>query len=581
MSTIDRDRRTSDYGVDHDDAVAPGRGTLTSRLVPPSRQTFVFRVENAEAANALADRLVQRDANGVSSGADVAIDRAASSSGSPLPGAVRDQFESSTGADLSSVRVHTGAESAAAAGAVGAHAYTVGQDIHFGDGKFAPSDPFGLHLLAHEVAHTVQQQGGTPSRQNKLEVSSPGDAMELEADRAADAMVRGASAEIGGASGTARKVARKTGDDAWWKNVIIQYQAFLKQAGGDQKKALELLKGQLGGAYPGDDVVLAKVGGGAAKPADAPADPNAPVGPTVDPPADQGGTCDPNKPDPAPADDGGTCDPANPAKEDAPANDNESEGGEAKKEGGEGEKKEGEGKEGEGPGVGAEVTPLKIGGVDLGLKVTAEGAEIAVTRELPIEIPGIPVCAGVKLVIEPKIKAQVKVSWTKAAGWVGSIGLGGELGVFLRGGVDCAYIEAGGAVEVMLTAPVTSAGVGTFTGDLKGKLSVDATVKVPYTAKDKKEEAPNLKDPEGWLSQGGVKFEWVIAEAPLVHIEIGKTCSAKYIGPDLSSHTNALDTWKQEYERNFAGGGQSGAAPYGAEGPSYDHDNNGAGGSHG
>jgi hypothetical protein len=58
--------------------------------------------------------------------------------------------------------------------------------------------------LAHEVAHTVQQQGGTPTRQNKLEVSAPQDAAEHEADRAADAMVSGQAASVSSASGIHR-----------------------------------------------------------------------------------------------------------------------------------------------------------------------------------------------------------------------------------------------------------------------------------------------------------------------------------------------------------------------------------------
>jgi len=129
-----------------------------------------------------------RDDNGVAAHADAAVDRAAGSSGAPLPDDVRSRFESSHNTDLSAVRIHTGAESAAA---VDARAYTMGNDIHFGAGQYAPAEPFGLHLLAHEVAHTVQQSGGTPHRQHKLEVSTPGDRAEVEADRAADAMVHG------------------------------------------------------------------------------------------------------------------------------------------------------------------------------------------------------------------------------------------------------------------------------------------------------------------------------------------------------------------------------------------------------
>ena len=108
------------------------------------------------------------------------------------------------------MRVHTGSESAEAASSVGARAYTVGNDIHFAAGQYAPADPFGLHLLAHEVAHTQQQAGGSPHRQNKLEVSSAGDAAELDADRAADAMVIGAPTSVGFGSGIQREEAKES-----------------------------------------------------------------------------------------------------------------------------------------------------------------------------------------------------------------------------------------------------------------------------------------------------------------------------------------------------------------------------------
>jgi hypothetical protein len=153
--------------------------------------------------------LLQRDAdgNGVAPGADAAVAAAGSSSGIPLPGDMRGRFESSLGTDLSSVRVHTGGASQTAAAAVGARAYTLGQDIHFGAGHYDPGSAGGQHLLAHEVAHTVQQAGGVQGRQHKLEISAPGDAHEVEADRAADAMVRGESAPIGNAlAGVSRKI---------------------------------------------------------------------------------------------------------------------------------------------------------------------------------------------------------------------------------------------------------------------------------------------------------------------------------------------------------------------------------------
>jgi len=190
----------------------PGKSSMTSRLAPAPQ--MIFRVSDPETARALGEamsgntrvqRRAERDSNGVAEGAEAAVDRASASSGSALPGGIQRQFEGSLGADLSGVRVHTGADSETAAHAVGAKAYTVGQDIHFGAGKYQPADPFGLHLLAHEVAHTVQQSGGATQRQHKLEVSGPQDAAEHEADRAADAMVSGRPADLGTSMVLARK----------------------------------------------------------------------------------------------------------------------------------------------------------------------------------------------------------------------------------------------------------------------------------------------------------------------------------------------------------------------------------------
>lgn len=77
--------------------------------------------------------------------------------GVALPQAVRRALEPRFGADLSHVRTHTDTESAASAKAIGARAYTVGSDIVFGSGEFDTNSVTGRHLLAHELAHVVQQ----------------------------------------------------------------------------------------------------------------------------------------------------------------------------------------------------------------------------------------------------------------------------------------------------------------------------------------------------------------------------------------------------------------------------------------
>ena len=154
-------------------------------------------------------RLARKAASASAAGdVDGALDRVAGSTGAGLPAVQRKQFEASLGTDLSAVRVHTGEASAQAASDLNARAFATGNDIHFGAGQYQPDDPFGMHLLAHEVAHTVQQ-GGAAGAQTKREVSEPGDALEVEADVAADAMVRGAPAAVSaGAPAAARKVHR-------------------------------------------------------------------------------------------------------------------------------------------------------------------------------------------------------------------------------------------------------------------------------------------------------------------------------------------------------------------------------------
>jgi hypothetical protein len=79
------------------------------------------------------------------------------SAGRPLDPATRAFMEPRFGYDFGGVRVHTGAEAAASAHAVNAFAYTVGRDLVFGAGQYAPQTDRGQRLLAHELAHVVQQ----------------------------------------------------------------------------------------------------------------------------------------------------------------------------------------------------------------------------------------------------------------------------------------------------------------------------------------------------------------------------------------------------------------------------------------
>jgi len=88
------------------------------------------------------------------------------------------------GHDFSHVRVHADEQAAESARAVNALAYTVGRDIVFGRGRYAPGSTEGRRLLAHEMAHVVQQ-GSHGQLQAELEVGAVDDPLEREADAAA------------------------------------------------------------------------------------------------------------------------------------------------------------------------------------------------------------------------------------------------------------------------------------------------------------------------------------------------------------------------------------------------------------
>jgi hypothetical protein len=103
--------------------------------------------------------------------------------GRPLDRSVAAALSPSLGTSLDRVRVHTGDGAAALARAVTARAFTVGNDIYFGRGEYRPGTSEGNELIAHEVAHTIQQRGAPVD--GPLTVSQPGDALEREAEAAA------------------------------------------------------------------------------------------------------------------------------------------------------------------------------------------------------------------------------------------------------------------------------------------------------------------------------------------------------------------------------------------------------------
>jgi hypothetical protein len=111
------------------------------------------------------------------------------SPGRPLDKSAQNFFEPRFGHDFSRVRVHADAKAAESAKAVDALAYTVGQDVVFASGQFQPQTTSGLKLIAHELAHTLQQ--GSTRSDTSLRISRPDDTEEQIADRMAERVVNG------------------------------------------------------------------------------------------------------------------------------------------------------------------------------------------------------------------------------------------------------------------------------------------------------------------------------------------------------------------------------------------------------
>ena len=164
-----RDRRDECHEIEAErDRPAPGKVTSSQRLGGPGGPSY-----------------------SVSPGKRTLTMSLPSASAMPLPDA--DSWSQRMGADVSSTRVVTGPQAAESAEAIGARAFAVGKTIVFGDGAYQPSTPGGQHLIAHELAHTLQQPSIAPAG-GTLPASQPGDAHEREAHAAADLVMAGQTA---------------------------------------------------------------------------------------------------------------------------------------------------------------------------------------------------------------------------------------------------------------------------------------------------------------------------------------------------------------------------------------------------
>lgn len=114
--------------------------------------------------------------------------------GEPLDFATRRNMEARFGHSFQDVRIHTDSLAAESARAVYAHAYTVGEHVVFDAGKYRPQTAEGQHLLAHELAHTIQQHGLQKSGPVASDKSGDYQHLENEAESAARTVMQRAPA---------------------------------------------------------------------------------------------------------------------------------------------------------------------------------------------------------------------------------------------------------------------------------------------------------------------------------------------------------------------------------------------------
>lgn len=187
---------------------------MSSLLAPAPRQTLQRRCAcgASSAAGDCADcqrkreGTLQRKAQSGAATQDEAptiVHEVLGQPGQALDVATREAMEARFGQDFSDVRVHADAQAAASARAVDAAAYTVGRDVVFGERHDALSSGAGQRLLAHELAH-VLQQAGAPAAADGLKIGAAHDPHEAQADRAADqAMRAGPGADAATSAGAA------------------------------------------------------------------------------------------------------------------------------------------------------------------------------------------------------------------------------------------------------------------------------------------------------------------------------------------------------------------------------------------
>ena len=143
----------------------------------------------AKREGALQRRVANQGAPAAANSIPPIVHNVLNSPGQSLDAGTRAFMEPRFGYDFSQVRVHTDAKAAESARAVNALAYTVGRNVVFGIGQYAPGTTMGRKLLTHELTHVVQQHKNLLARCSTM--SKTGDRDELEAEANAQRVIEG------------------------------------------------------------------------------------------------------------------------------------------------------------------------------------------------------------------------------------------------------------------------------------------------------------------------------------------------------------------------------------------------------
>ena len=192
---------------------APGRAPLAVHT-EASLLHLQRTAGNAGVVQMLADESEQAAQD---SGPSPVHDIVGKGGGAPLDESTRTSMESRFGQDFSDVRVHTDSRASESAEAVGANAYTVGNDVVFRSGHFDSSSPTGQRTIAHELSHVVQQRSGPvdgTEAPGGIRLSDPDDRFERAADATAEHVMSDSSSTAPAAASAGTSVQLEADEEA-------------------------------------------------------------------------------------------------------------------------------------------------------------------------------------------------------------------------------------------------------------------------------------------------------------------------------------------------------------------------------